>query len=116
MKKLFEYHFQMAFYKRTFFILICSLVYTRLLTQVMVSTMANPPVTPFIRDYVTSQSVRATLISTDTLQIRVSGKITCISPSPFTITINTGFPKSIGQGANILSSVEKDRAFGFFYI
>ena len=114
MKKLFEYHFQMAFYKRTFFILICSLVYTRLLTQVMVSTMANPPVTPFIRDYVTSQSVRATLISTDTLQIRVSGKITCISPSPFTITINTGFPKSIGQGANILSSVEKDRAFGFF--
>lgn len=111
MKELLTYNFYSAFLKRVFFILFCSCIYTQLFTQVT----ASLPVDPFIRNYVTSPLVEAKFnLSSGSYYAKISGKITRLSPVPFTITSNTGYQRDLYSGPIVLTSDEKDNAFGFF--
>jgi len=91
--------------------------------NVTVNTTATPPVNPVISQYVASGNINASLlynlVGAGPLQVYVQGRIECLSPSPFTISVNPAFA---AQGMITLTpgiptqmtATQMLGAFGFF--
>ena len=91
--------------------------------NVTVNTTATPPVNPVISQYVASGNINASLLynlaGAGPLQVYVQGRIECLSPSPFTISVN---PTFAAQGMITLTpgvptqmtATQMLGAFGFF--
>ena len=93
------------------------------LYSVNVNTIAVPPVNPVISQYVSSGSVTSSLmygaVGTPPIQVYVQGKIECLSPSPFTISVNPTFTQAgtvtLTPGIPTqLIATQMAGAFGFF--
>src|SRR5665647_2777687 len=93
------------------------------LYSVNVNTTAIPPVNPVISQYVSSGSVASSLmygaVGTPPIQVYVQGKIECLSPSPFTISVIPNFTQAgtvtLTPGIPTqLIATQLSGAFGFF--
>jgi hypothetical protein len=91
--------------------------------SVNINTVAIPPVNPVISQYVSSGSVSSSLtfgaVGTPPIQVYVQGKIECLSPSPFTISVNPNFTQAgtitLTPGVPTqLPATQLTGAFGFF--
>ncbi|MEP6951134.1 MAG: hypothetical protein ABI863_17735 [Ginsengibacter sp.] len=86
-----------TFVKRILPVLLCSCMCTFAFTQASVSTVnsvtnAASPVTPFISTYVSSTAVTS-MFTPNSQQppAWIYGQINCISPTPFSIALDTGY-------------------------
>jgi hypothetical protein len=93
------------------------------LYSVNVNTIAVPPVNPVISQYVSSGSVSSSFmygaVGTPPIQVYVQGKIECLSPSPFTISVIPTFTQAgtvtLTPGIPTqLIATQMAGAFGFF--
>jgi hypothetical protein len=91
--------------------------------SVNVNTIVIPPVNPVIRQYISSGSISSSLtygaVGTSPIQVFVQGKIECLSPSPFTISVNPVFTQAgtvtLTSGIPTqLTATQLSGAFGFF--
>src|SRR5665647_61766 len=106
------------------FLIVLSMQYVNAqLYSVNVNTTAIPPVNPVISQYVSSGSVSSSFmygaVGTAPIQVYVQGKIECLSPTPFTISINPTFTQAgtitLSPGIpNQLIATQLAGAFGFF--
>jgi hypothetical protein len=103
--------------KQIFLVLLCFSLGLRAFTQVSVTTIANPPVNPVLSNYV-STNVVSTFMSTDQFPTNVSGKITCMSPTFFSIELKPSIRHQVllFKGPNPLSIGDKANAFGNFFV
>src|SRR5665647_2866050 len=106
------------------FLIVLSMQYVNAqLYSVNVNTTAIPPVNPVISQYVSSGSITSSFmygaVGTPSIQVYVQGKIECLSPSPFTISVIPTFTQAgtitLSPGIpNQLIATQLAGAFGFF--
>lgn len=107
--------------------LINLLLYATVAAQpftVNVTTNAVPPVNAVINQYVSSGNITSQLLNTaaagtPAVQVLIYGKIECLSPAPFTISVNPNFasqaPIMLSPGVPVsLIVTQQLEAFGFF--
>lgn len=106
------------------FLIVLSVQYANAqLYSVNVNTIAIPPVNPVISQYVSSGNITSSFmygaVGTAPIQVYVQGKIECLSPTPFTISVNPTFTQAgtvtLTPGIPTqLIATQMAGAFGFF--
>jgi hypothetical protein len=112
--------------KKYFIFSLAISVFTNLNAQpysATVTTTVLPPVNPVISQYISSGSVLSSFmygsVGTPPADVYVQGKIECLSPTPFTISVNPNFTQAgtvtlMSGVPNQLSATQLLGAFGFF--